>query len=119
MTGKIAAIRRLREAFGLGLFEAKQIADGDRLLTQIIDVSQFDDADMALVHRAQYARLLERENAVRERVGVYDLDAYYIARRRADMATRAERRAIQRSVDAQETLRDVTSRILGRDGGEV
>lgn len=115
MNGKLAVVKRLRAAFGLGLLEAKRIADGDWKLADYVNVETFSDDGMAMVpyDRLRALEAREHETAERERTVEYNLDEYYAARYQAEKALRAERRAIRKAAMADDVLRGVQSRIMG------
>jgi hypothetical protein len=114
MDGKIGCIKRLREAFGLGLLEAKRIADGEYKFTDCVNVHGFRDDGMTMIRTEEYTALVRRANEPQaRRVNLSDLEDYVDASIRARKAENAEHRAsqnLERTRDALHMLRD---RIVG------
>ncbi len=117
MIGKIACIKRLREAFGLELLEAKRIADGEYKFADYVNVETFSDNGSSLVPYEYLQALHEigRRQTTTARINERDLSEYYQARRNQERAVARERKAIHNSAVAENALNVVRERILGRD----
>lgn len=116
MNGKIAVIKRLREAFGVGLLEAKRIADGEYKLPDVIDVPSFSDNGMTMM---SFERVRELENAGREQMRIVratqdDLDMYYESRRQMEKLRKLHTSIGMRLDAAEDTNMMTRNRILGR-----
>lgn len=116
MDGKIAVIKRLREAFGLGLLEAKRIADGEYKFTDYVNVNTFADQGMSLVPRQRLIDLerIEREARPTYRITESDLEEYFDIRTRSAKLQRQADRVTDKLYMVRETHRLVRNRILGQ-----